>query len=116
MQRCQCGGDFDVLNQNFPFAFIKILLCIVLGTVIGCASRNITLNPTSEAKSKPPLFADDHKKCSRLYYSNTTWVLEVHCDVNSIMCWRDIYSIGGFYRNLVISRMPKKYMALCLGQ
>ncbi|MCF6236929.1 MAG: hypothetical protein L3J70_11265 [Gammaproteobacteria bacterium] len=68
--------------------FIKILLCIILSTVTGCASHNITLNPTSEAKSKPhlvaKLFADDHKKCSRFYYSNTTWVVEVHCDVNSI--------------------------------
>ena len=67
---------------------MKILLGIFLSAVIGCTGRNVTLKLTSEPKSEShliaKLIADDHKKCSRFYNSNTTWVVEVHCDVNSI--------------------------------
>lgn len=66
----------------------NILLFFVLSTTIGCANRNLTLKPTREPRSGPDLvaklFTGDHKKCSQFYHRNSTWVVEVHCDVDSI--------------------------------
>ncbi len=66
-------------------SLIITLLCIVI--VFGCSSRNITLKLTSEPSSEnhpvAKLLSGDYEKCSQFYHSNTTSVIEVHCDDKS---------------------------------
>lgn len=73
------------MNENF---LLKTLLSVVLGTLIGCSGRSITLNLSNESIPKPTpaseLFSGNYAKCSQYYHSNAIWVVEVHCDDNSI--------------------------------